>query len=334
MHKKILIIKPGSYGDVIHSLPFLQALRDTYPDSELHWVIAGSLKGMLEGHPMIDRMWVIEKDTWKNPWKVAATINELRTLRTNLSAQKYTLVVDLQGLLRSGLIARLSGCNNVIGFKEAREGSPLFYNHLVEGGKDVHAVDRYLKVAHAMGCEISKKVTFPLYFSKERPGVMDELPTEYAVTVPGARWITKRWPASHFGRLSALLPVATVILGSTGDIPAAEEIVSSSKGKAISLAGKTKLADIPWIISQAKFVVSNDTGPMHTAAALNVWVYAIIGPTEPKRTGPYGTNSTVIRQTLSCMPCFKKKCNTIQCLRDLSFHTVYEIIAERESFRT
>ncbi|QWR76159.1 lipopolysaccharide heptosyltransferase II [Candidatus Magnetomonas plexicatena] len=333
MYEKILIIKPSSYGDVIHALPFLQVLKNKYPKAEIHWVIAGSLKSILQGHPMIDRLWVIEKDNWKNPLKIADTIRELRSLRTKLRAESFSLVVDLQGLLRSGLIAQMSGCKNVIGFKEAREGSRFFYTQLIEGGRDVHAVDRYLKVAEFLGCDTSV-VSFPLNLHIEPPNVIDELPLDFVVMAPGARWETKRWPPSYFGRLAALLPIPTVIIGSKDDMEAADEVVRLSEGKAISLAGKTGLSDIPWIISKAKFMVSNDTGPMHVAAALGVWVYAIFGPTEPLRTGPYGKNNTIIRLSLRCMPCFKKKCYRIECMRDLSFHTVYEIIREHESFRT
>ncbi|MBF0463616.1 MAG: lipopolysaccharide heptosyltransferase II [Nitrospirae bacterium] len=339
MYEKILVIKPSSYGDVIHALPFLQALKNKYPKAEIHWVIAASLKSILYNHPLIDRLWVIEKDKWKNIGRITDTIRELRSLRTELRRERYSLVVDLQGLLRSGVIAQMSGCNNVIGFKEAREGSRFFYTQLIEGGRDVHAVDRYLKVAEFLGCDVST-VSFPLNLSAEPPKVIDELPWErlsregFVVMVPGARWETKRWPPSYFGCLAALLPISTIIIGSKDDMEAADEVVRFSGGKALSLAGRTGLADAEWIISKAKFMVSNDTGPMHVAAALGVWVYAIFGPTEPLRTAPYGKNNTIIRNSLKCMPCLKKKCYLIECMRDLSFHTVYEIIRERESFRT
>ncbi|MBE0427085.1 MAG: lipopolysaccharide heptosyltransferase I [Nitrospirae bacterium] len=323
--EKILIVKPSSLGDVVHSLPFLNAIKTCFPQSEIHWVIAKGLEGLLEGHPMIDKLWIIRKDEWKKIKNVRETVGEIKTLFRNLKKEKFDIVIDLQGLLRSGVITSATGSAVRAGFSEAREGSRLFYTQKVEGGKNIHAVDRYLKIAEFLGCDTSD-IRFPLPLFKK-----ESFPTflhseDYAVFVPGARWKTKKWPPESFGKLSSLLPVRTIITGSKSDINVANEIVDLSNGKAISIAGKTELKELIEVMRGARFTVSNDSGPMHIAAALGVTVFALFGPTDPVRTGPYGKGHTVIKAEISCSPCFKKRCKDVKCMKSLSVEKVYEII--------
>ena len=324
--RKILIVKPSSLGDVIHSLPFLNAVKTCLPKSEIHWVIAKGLEGILESHPMIDKLWVIDKDSWKNIQNVKSTIQEIKVLFKKLKQEKYDLVVDLQGLLRSGVITAATGAPVRIGFREAREGSSVFYTHKVAGGKNIHAVDRYLKIAESLGCNTTD-ISFPFPFVQSSDFRLQTSDTgDYAVIVPGARWKTKIWPAEKFGKLASLLPVESIIVGSKTDKDIADEIVSLSGGRAVSLAGKTNLRELIAIISRANFIVSNDSGPMHIAAALNVPVFAIFGPTDPSRTGPYGKGHTIIREDILCSPCFRKSCDEMKCMKDLSVEKVYGII--------
>ena len=324
--RKILIVKPSSLGDVIHSLPFLNAVKTCLPKSEIHWIIAKGLEGILESHPMIDKLWVIDKDSWKNIQNVKSTIQEIKVLFKKLKQEKYDLVVDLQGLLRSGVITAATGAPVRIGFREAREGSSVFYTHKVAGGKNIHAVDRYLKIAESLGCNTAD-ISFPFPFVQSSDFRLQTSDTgDYAVIVPGARWKTKIWPAEKFGKLASLLPVESIIVGSKTDKDIADEIVSLSGGRAVSLAGKTNLRELIAIISRANFIVSNDSGPMHIAAALNVPVFAIFGPTDPSRTGPYGKGHTIIREDILCSPCFRKSCDEMKCMKDLSVEKVYGII--------
>ena len=153
--QKILIVKPSSLGDVVHSLPFLNAMKTCFPEAEIHWVIAKGLEGLLDGNPMIERLWVINKDAWKKIDNAKNTVTEIRNLFKGLKKEKFDLVIDLQGLLRSGIITKSTGAPVRIGFQEAREGSRFFYTHKVKGGKDIHAVDRYLKIASVLGCDVS-----------------------------------------------------------------------------------------------------------------------------------------------------------------------------------
>lgn len=329
---KVLIIKPSSLGDIVHSLAFLSAIKRRYPHIELHWVVAKGFEGMLEGHPLIKKLWVINKDEWKNLSRIHTTITGLRGLFRGLKAEKFDYVIDLQGLLRSGIITRATNAPFRIGFKEAREGSAVFYTHRVQTGKDVHAVDKYLKVAAFLGCEI-KDVSFPFPPpSAQCNKISDTLNKDigkYAVLVPGARWKTKRWPARSFGKLAAALPIKSVIVGSRADMHIADEIAALSGNKAVSLAGKTNLKELIEVIRRAGFMVCNDTGPMHIAAALGVHVFALFGPSSPVRTGPYGGRHTIIRRDIPCSPCYKKSCKNIECMILIKPKEVFDLIEKQ-----
>jgi heptosyltransferase I len=330
-HTKILIIKPSALGDIVHSLPFLHSLRQHYPEAKIHWVVARGLQGLLEDHPMIQRLWIIDKERWKELSRLPETFAQLRHFQGELRRERFDLVIDLQGLLRSGLIAWATGAACRIGFREAREGSPFLYTHRVRGGREIHAAERYMKVAAFLGCE-SSPLHFPLPPFPFRPPLVESLPAEYAVLAPSAGTEVKRWPPDRFGELASRLPLPSVIVAAGSDIPLAERVAAASRGKALSLAGKTSMKELFAVIGNARFVVSNDTGPMHIAAALQVPVFAIFGPTNPYRTGPYGPLHTIIREEISCSPCYRRKtCGKVRCMENLSVERVLGIIQAKEA---
>jgi len=327
--EKILIVKPSSLGDVVHSLPFLNAIRACFPKAEVHWVIAKGLSGLLEGHPMINRLVAINKDSWKKISTMRETIKEIGRLFTELRNERYDMVIDLQGLFRSGVITMLTQAPFRIGFAEAREGSRFFYNFRIRAGKDLHAVDRYMKIAEALGCGVEETLfTFALVNDTERISRITKPLGRYAVIVPGARWDTKIWPAERFGRLASMLPLKSIVIGSGADIRIAEKVVEFSRGKAISLAGMTTLRELMQIMRKATVVISNDSGPMHIAAAFSVPVAALFGPTSPLRTGPYGRGHCIIRSATNCSPCFKKRCGDVKCMREITVEMVYEKVRD------
>ncbi|GAB4419678.1 MAG: lipopolysaccharide heptosyltransferase I [Thermodesulfovibrionales bacterium] len=275
---------------------------------------------------MIKRLWIINKDEWKKIRMIGATISELGRLFEDLKSERFDCVVDLQGLLRSGIIAKATGAPVRIGFMEAREVATLFYTHTVKAGKELHAVDRYMRIADFLGCDCDG-IVFP--FPPEVPFDDLNIPDGYGIIAPGARWDTKRWPSERFGEVASKLPVRTVVIGGISDKAIAQEVVRYSKGKAISVAGETRTRELIHIIKRARFMLCNDTGPMHIAAALGVPVFAIFGPTDPVKTGPYGNGHTVIRLAVPCSPCRKRTCDDLKCLRWLQTETVYEIIKEK-----
>jgi lipopolysaccharide heptosyltransferase I len=336
---RILIVKPSSLGDIVHTLPVLQVLHATFPQARIDWVVAKGFEGLLEHNPLINRLWIIHKDRWKNLKAFATTTGELSTLTRSLRNERYDLVIDLQGLLRSGLITRATQAPVRIGFSEAREGSRLFYTHTVSGGRNVHAVDRYLKLVATLGCDTSD-VRFPFPLVKE-PQELQNLKQSlgaYAIFVPGARKPANRWPAERFGELASRLRLPTVIIGSTADASLADSVVSASNDRALSLAGKTDIPGLIHLIRGCSFMVCNDTGPMHIAAALRVPVIALFGPANPARTGPYGQLHRVVCSDIPCAPCYKRECKKPFCMEAISVdaveHAIMRAISERSTDQT
>ncbi len=242
------------------------------------------------------------------------------------------MVIDLQGLLRSGLMTFFSRASRKIGFRDAREGSRIFYNNRVSSNGSLHAVDRCLEVTRYLGVR-HKGVEFPITVDESaKKRIRDFMGTaqKYVVIAPSARWEAKRWPAKNFGLLIAGLSVPCAITGSSADSRVVREVLHSSGGRGLNLCGKTGLKELIALIAESKAVVSNDSGPLHIGAALGVPVVALFGPTEPGKTGPFGwehnRNLKVVRQKVPCSPCFRKKCKDPLCMKEIQVETVFEAI--------
>lgn len=327
--RKLLIVKPSALGDIVHTLPFLAAVKERFPAVLVHWVVAKGLHTFLEGHPLIEKLWVIDKDGWKKAGNLKQTAREIAALWQGLRREAFDVSVDLSGLLRSGLITFAANARRKVGFAESDEGSPFFYTEKVHGDMGIHAVDRYLKIAAFLGCD-TRQVSFPLPPYDHHPPICRELPRQYLVMAPSAGKEANRWPADRFGRLAARFSLPSVVIGSAAEAGIAGEVVSHARGKAISIAGRTGLKDLCAVIQGAKFFVTNDTGPMHIAAALKVPVFALFGPANPVRTGPYGDIHTVIKEEVECAPCYRwKPCENWRCMENLSVEKVYGIIRQR-----
>lgn len=327
---RILIVKPSALGDIVHSLPFLYAVKQRFPWARIDWVVAHGLHRFLEGHPMINRLWVIKKDQWKQWGNLRRTLGEINSLRKGLSARKYDVCIDLSGLFRSGLITGFSKAPVRIGFKESDEGSPLFYTDKIHGSMKIHAIDRYLKIAEYMGCE-TNKIVYPFAPYDQNPPICRTLPGQYIVMSPSAGKPANRWHAEKFGELASKLDLPVVVIASRAEAQIAETVVANARGNAVSIAGQTGLKDLLAVIRRARYFICNDTGPMHMAAALNIPVFAIFGPANPVRTGPYGKKHRVIQKDLTCAPCYAKHpCTKYQfrCMDGLSVDEVLNAIRE------
>ncbi|MFH2122623.1 MAG: glycosyltransferase family 9 protein [Pseudomonadota bacterium] len=332
--EKILIIKPSALGDIVHTLPFLAAVHTTFPAAEIHWVVAKGLHTFLEGHPMINRLWIMDKERWKEISRLREIIPEINTFRKALADEHFDVSVDLSGLLRSGLITFAAGAHYKLGFADSDEGSPFFYTHKIEGGRQIHAIDRYLKLAALMGCDTSQ-VSHPMPPYPSSIPLLSSLPEHFCIIAPSAGKEANRWPADRFGELAASLPLPSVVISSKADAGVAEEVVAASKGMAINLAGRTGLKELVALIARAEFFISNDTGPMHIAAALGIPAVAIFGPANPVRTGPYGIIHTVIQEQLDCSPCYRRTpCNDWKCMENISAEKIRETIIKSGLIRS
>ena len=330
--RRILLIKPSAIGDVVHTLPILALLRRRWPEAHVAWLLTPACAGLLEGHPLLNEVIVFERRrfgrSWRDPAVAVGLVNFVRELRR----RRFDLVIDLQGLLRSGMLAWETRAPVRIGFANARELAPLFYTHRVPiGTAEQHAIDRYLKVAAALGCEVNGgPVEFPFHVTDEdRRQVAQMLngTDRYAVLLPGTNWATKRWPVERYADLVAPLRerfgLGTVVAGSPDEVDLAARVGG------INLAGKTSLRQLAALIDRADLVIANDSGPMHIAAAMNKPLVTLFGPTNPVRTGPYRREDSVLRVDIPCSPCYSRKCSHQSCLRWLHIEPVLKLAEEQ-----
>lgn len=319
-HSRILLIKPSSLGDIVHALPVVSALKAQWPGAHLTWVVKRQWAELVERADGVDRVWPVEGT-------VGSWLEQARALR----AERFDLAVDLQGLFRSGALARLSGAPIRIGFANGREGSPWFYTRRVEiPTVEMHAVDRYLLVAAALGACVQGSPQFRFKILNADMAMVRELFQSKGVALDqpwiamnvSARWPTKRWFPGSFAAVldrlhrEGLGPV--VVIGSAGDRHDAEHLRSLTNSPFLDLTGAVPLGSLPALLSKAAMMITNDSGPMHIAAALGVPVAAIFGPTSAIRTGPYGGGHRVLTGSVPCRPCFSRVCYNsvpLECLQ-------------------
>ena len=336
---KILILKPSSLGDVIQALPVLRLLKLHFRDAEIFWWIDSALAPLLEGDPDLAGVVRFERKRWASPRHWPEMFRSILWLRE----QKFDLVIDLQCLARSGAFAWLASGKSLVGLDEVREGARGFYDTAVPRKSfHTHAVDWYLSVLPRLGVPVHQN----FHWLPERPAVAAEVKRKWLgensrfatrnsqliVLQPGARWLNKRWPAENFAELVRLaanhFPTARfAILGDAGDKPAAEIISRAAPERCLNLCGETSLPEMVEWLRLCDLMVTNDTGPMHVAAALGKPLVALFGPTEPRRTGPYGQLENVLRIELPCSPCLKGYCayeKPNECLNAISPAMVFE----------
>jgi lipopolysaccharide heptosyltransferase I len=329
--RRILIIKPSAIGDIVHALPVLNLLRKRWPEAHISWLVSTACQSLLEGHPQIDELIPFERRRFGKGWRKPTAAVGLVRFMSDLRSRKFDLVIDLQGLFRSGYIAWRSGAPIRVGPSEARELAWIFYTHHVATGfPNGHAVDRYLKIADALGLG-REPVEFHFAITDaDRAAAAALLPSEarYAVLLPGANWDTKRWPPRKFaeltGPLKDRLGLQSIVAGSAGD----QKLASQIPG-AIDLTGKTNLRQLVALLDKADLVIGNDTGPLHIAAALNRPLVAMFGPTNPDFTGPFGRLDSVVRHPIECSPCFSRHCSHRSCLEKLDASVVLDAVMKK-----
>ena len=329
---KILILKPSSLGDVVQALPVLRLLKQHRPDSEIYWWVDSRLASLVEGDPDLAGIVRFERRRWAAPAHWPEMWRSIRWLR----AQSFDWVIDLQGLARSGAFAWLANGNLIIGLDESREGARGFYDIIVRRPSyHTHAVDWYLAVLPHLGVPVHWNFSWLPGRPEIAAAVREKWPVagaRWLALQPGARWPNKRWPAWHFAALVRQLAknydgLRFVILGGAEDRPLGEVIARAAPDRCLDLTGQTSLPEMVEWLRLSELMVTNDTGPMHVAVALGRPVVAMLGPTEPCRTGPYGQLQYVVQLDLPCVPCMKPYCpraKPIECLTDVSPAVIIE----------
>ena len=335
-----MIVKLSAIGDVIHTLPSLSALRKLYPLSHITWVVEEAAADIVNGHPDVDETLVFRRKRWicflGRGRQLRTCLREMRAFLKSLRSRDYDLVIDFHGLFKSALVVFLSRGKRRLGYDSMQELSGFFLNEKVHEDMKKHAVERYLDLVNHLGAPESEPEFFIATGREDEKrtdlllesfGLADDEP--FIAVNPVAFWETKLWADEKFARLCDRLrrelKYKVVFTGGSSDGSIAH-IQSFMLQPSINLGGRTSLKDLACIFRRAALLVTTDSGPMHLAAAVKTPVVALFGPTSPARTGPYGAGHTVIRTDISCSPCYRKKCNSKECMEKISDETVFQAV--------
>ncbi|MEE9437183.1 MAG: glycosyltransferase family 9 protein [Candidatus Adiutricales bacterium] len=336
----ILIVKLSHIGDVAMSLPFLVALRQIYPQDHLTWLVEEAAAEIVTDHPLLDRVVVSRRKAWIREikrgrfWEV---IPEIRRFFKELRQEPYDMVIDLQGLFKSGILAYFSGAERRIGYDQTREFSYRFLNErLSPYDPDRRSVLKYLDVAAYLGVKIDETGRSYLPCLAVNEAAAREADLLFAgdkrpkvIINPISTGRNRLWPESCWKELIHLIvreyDFQVVLTGGLENQDENHRIAQGSE-HVLNLTGRTSLKVLAEIIRSAIVFISPDTGPLHIAAMAGIPTVALFGPTAPWRNGPFGPGHEVIRLGIECSPCFKKVCDNPRCMTEISVDQVYQAV--------
>ena len=349
--KNFLIVRLSSMGDIIHTLPAAHALRNAFPESKIGWIIeerwaellcapGTPLRGPRSAQrPLVDWVHTVNLVGWRKSLLRIATVQSIAKVWNDVRAAHYDVAIDLQGAMRSALLARWSGAQTVYGAAEPRESPASLWYTRQAICSGAHVIEQNLSLAESVvRCEASLPLAIPSELNPRFAGATENLVrgesqappvklprdpaaerriiqrlaekniTDFAILNPGAGWGAKRWPAERYGQVArqlASLGVRTIFNYGPGEYELAQAAQAASGNEATlpeSMPAEIMNCSISELIAltrRARLFIGGDTGPLHLAAALGVPVVAIFGPTDPARNGPYGTPSVVLRNLSS-----------------------------------
>ena len=332
--RAILIVRLGALGDIIHALPVAAALRARFGDARIDWVVDERHRELLELVPIVDRRIVLRVRT-------ASLRRGVTELRRALTRESYDVAIDVQGLLKSAVVARLSGARRILGFPppHLRErAARVFYTETHDPGDTAHVIEKNLTFAAALGADVSR-IRFPL--AVPASAALDAVrarhsaagDSSFVVLNPGAAWPNKRWPPDRFGAIAQWLRrergLSSIVTWGPGDETLAAAVVDGSAGTA-ELAPPTSIADLAAIVREAVLMVSGDTGPVHLAAAVGTPIVGIYGPTDAARNGPWPVDDVTVSRFTACGCHHQRRCRVARwCLEAISVDDVTAAIARR-----
>lgn len=319
---RFLIVRLGSLGDVIHAIPAVAALIGRHSQARVDWIVDPRYVDLVKRVEGIGN--VIPFDS-----RQASLIGTARRLR----GERYEAVVDLQGLLKSALLARIAGGRRTVGFTSTHLREPLarfFYTETHDPGDVVHVIHKGLALMRALGVQ-DTTVRFPLGLTtRPRPG-------GYVLINPGAAWPNKRWAPERFGALAAAIRerhgLRSMVLWGPGEKELATAVVNASSGAA-QAAPPTTIADIVTLAGGARVMISGDTGPLHIAGAVGTPIVALFGPTRAERNGPWSPADICISRFDRCVCHYERRCRRAQpCIDDISVDEVMAAVERRVAAR-
>ncbi len=330
MTDRFLIVRLGALGDVVHAIPVAAALRRAFPSARIDWLVSAKHRAILDLVPVVDRRLVIND--------FLADVRELRRAR-------YDAAIDLQGLIKSAVLARSSGARRVIGFASRYAREPLarlFYTDTYDPGRGGmydpretrHIVEINLGLLESLGVRVAPP-EFPIdpVDSEAARWTGEQTGGRYALLNPGAAWPNKRWPPARLAEVAVDLRerhgLTSVVLWGPGEDALAAEVVAGAAGAAV-LSPRTAIADIVALARGAALMVSGDTGPTHIAAALGTPIVGIYGPTRPSRNGPISARDLTVSRDAVCQCHHLRRCRLDRmCLLDIEADEVIAAVDRR-----
>ena len=333
---RVLIVRLGSLGDIIHGIPVAAALRNRYPQAHIDWLADARYLELLDLVECLDRRIPIDP---RDATRGSSRSGFLRTIR-ELRHNHYDACIDLQGLLKSALLARAVGARRTIGLPRRHLREPLarlFYTDTPDPGTATHVIDKGLALLALLGVE-DRRVHFPI--SIPRTAAVESViarfaPGGYVVVNPGAAWPNKRWPAERFGAVAAAVQrefgLRSLVLWGPGEQPLAAAVAAASGGAA-EIAPPTTIPDLIGIARHARLMISGDTGPLHIAGAVGTPIVALFGPTQPERNGPWSPHDISVSRWGQCSCLYERQCRkATPCIDDIAVEEVLNAVRQRVS---
>jgi heptosyltransferase I len=340
---KVLIVKLGSIGDIVHTLPALAALRAGMPHAEISWVAERSASEILKDNPILDRLIEVDTKALRRGLMSGETLRAPRQQLRRLRASAFDIALDFQGLLKSASIARLSGARRVFGYSRSglREpASTVFLSKRISIPPHTHVISKgLLLLKGALGVPLPEEISFPIGVDAAAQSEAERAAAgtagNFAILNPGGGWPTKLWSAEKFGALADLLwanyGMWSLVTYGPGEIELGETVRRASQSEkalpvSLSLKGFYSLA------KRARVYVGGDTGPTHIAVAAGAPIVGLFGPTEWWRNGsPYSADICVERNDIDCrVDCHRRSCSKWICM-DIEVDRVFEAVRRRIS---
>jgi heptosyltransferase I len=343
----ILIVKLSAIGDVMHTLPALNALRQHYPNAHITWLVEEAAADLVKGHPALDRVLVSRRKSWIKGLRSSQWRQHLRDIIVFVRSLRdgyYDMVFDFQAALKGAAWVALAHGGRKIGFDRGLEHQEYSYAVLNERipavSMEIHALDRGMMMLEAAGIPCHE-VEYRLPMTPNHRLRAQRLLSErglgpgqpFVVLNPMAKWEAKLWDQQKFAqvadRIQTEFKLPIVFTGGPEDQIYINAIIGHMNTKAVTLAGRTDLMTLAVLLQRAALMITTDTGPMHMAAAVGTSTVALFGPTAPWRTGPHGREHRIVRANLACNPCFKRRCpNAPTCMASISVEQVVAATAD------
>jgi lipopolysaccharide heptosyltransferase II len=327
--QKVLFFKPGAIGDLLHTLPALQALRKKFPSAYVTVVVSPGLESLIQGTHVADRVQTFDKS------KINRGLKGLINFGSLIRNERYDLFIDMQPSARSRVLRWISGIRNVLVYRKQKMAEA--------GDRRLHAVENFLEAVRPLGCEgplvdIVLPITRDALRNGDRflkgKGLKDDKPLIALNCSVGAARPARNWFPERFSTLADRLiddfGAQVVFVGGNEDRELVRIVLADMKNKAVSAAGDLSLPDAAALLARCRCLVSADTGPLHLATAVQTPVVGLFGSTDPRRTGPIGKGHQIIRKDLTCVPCEKKHCpfGTRACMAEITVDEVFNAVGK------